>query len=657
MFHAPALPQYVQNMACFYLKKRSFSAYWLCVSIKLLSLQQIKINLIVMLNNCHFSRLVYEQARTYGDRTALMYRDYEVGEWKEISWNTFAQTVKRVSLSLLAYDTGVQENIAVFSQNKPECLFVDFGAYGVRGVTIPFYPTSSSPQIVYMINDAKVRYLFVGEQQQYDVAIQSMPLCHTLERVIIFDRKVRRQQGDSMSIYFDEFLRVGETGDYDEELNLRQAAASFSDLANILYTSGTTGHSKGVQLTYGMYHEALRVNNLALKYTDKDITLNFLPLTHVFERGWTYWGLGVGAIQAVNLRPQDVLRSLQEVRPTCMSSVPRFWEKVYQGVKEKISSSSPVQAKIMKMALQTGIRCWTEYTAKGKRIPPVLAMKRKLFDKTVFSVLRRTLGLDRANFFPTAGALVSSEVETFVHAVGINMIVGYGLTESTATVTCDRPEQPITPGSVGRFVDGLEYKIGSNDEILLRGKTITPGYYNKISTTAQSIDEEGWFHTGDSGYVKDGELFLKERIKDLFKTSNGKYIAPQAIESKLSVDRYIEQAVVVADQRKFVSALIVPNYTLLEDYAKENNIGYGSREALCQNKHVYDMIMKRIELLQQELASYEKVKHIILLPQPLSIENGELTNTLKVKRPVVYERYKAEIDKLYSEAEKRFSSK
>ena len=610
-----------------------------------------------MLNNCHFSRLVYEQARTYGDRVALKYRDYEEGKWKDISWNRFADNVKRVSLSLLAYETGVQENVAVFSQNKPECLFVDFGAYGIRAVTVPFYPTSSAPQIVYMINDARVRFLFVGEQQQYDVAMQAIPLCHTLERIIIFDRKVQRQQGDTLSIYFDEVLRVGETGDFDEELNLRQAAATFSDLANILYTSGTTGHSKGVQLTFGMYHEALRVNNMALEYTDRDVTLNFLPLTHVFERGWTYWGLAVGAVQAVNLRPQDVAQSLREVRPTCMSSVPRFWEKVYQGVKEKIAEASPVQAKIMRMALETGIRCWRDYTARGKRIPPVLAMKRKVYDKMVYSVLRRTLGLEHGNFFPTAGALVSTEVENFVHAVGINMVVGYGLTESTATVTCDRPGQVVTPGSVGRFVDGLEWKIGDNDEILLRGKTITPGYYNKMSTTAQSIDTDGWFHTGDAGYVKDGELFLKERIKDLFKTSNGKYIAPQAIESKLSVDRYIEQAVVVADRRKFVSALIVPSYTLLEAYAKEQGIAYGSREALCQDKHIHEMLAQRIELLQQELASYEKVKHFILLPQPLSIETGELTNTLKVKRPVVYERYKEEINKLYAEAEKQYGSK
>ncbi|MBQ7057564.1 MAG: long-chain fatty acid--CoA ligase [Bacteroidaceae bacterium] len=608
-----------------------------------------------MINNCHFSRLISEQAKTYGNRTALKYRDYDLGVWKDISWNAFAEMVKHVSYSLLAYGTTVQENIAVFSQNKPECLFVDFGAYGIRAVTTPFYPTSSVPQITYMINDAKVRFLFVGEQQQYDTAIQAIPLCATLERIIIFDKKVKRQPSDQLSIYFDEFIKMGNVGDFDREFKKRQDEASFNDLANILYTSGTTGHSKGVMLTHNNYHEAMRVNDLALNFSDKDIVLNFLPLTHVFERGWTYLGLTEGAIQAINLRPTDVIQSLKEVRPTCMSSVPRFWEKVYQGVIEKIASSSPLQRKVMSMALKTGIRCWRDYTSKGKPLPLTLAMKHKMYDKLVYSVLRKTLGLDRGNFFPTAGAQVDAKVENLIHAAGINMKVGYGLTESTATVSCDIDGMPTTLGSVGRLIDGIEIKFGENDEILLRGKTITPGYYNKLSTTAQSIDEDGWFHTGDAGYLKDGELFLTERIKDLFKTSNGKYIAPQAIESKLSVDRYIEQAVVIADKRKFVSALIVPNYQLIEQYANERGIAYGSREALCKDLNIRKMIMARINTLQQDLANYEKVKHIILLPDPFSIETGELTNTLKIKRNVVNERYAEQIDELYEQAEKNFA--
>ena len=232
------------------------------------------------------------------------------------------------------------------------------------------------------------------------------------------------------------------------------------------------------------------------------------------------------------------------------------------------------------------------------------------------------------------------------------MKVGYGLTESTATVSCDRANQVITPGSVGRVIDGLEIKIGENNEVLLRGKTITPGYYKQESATREANDADGWFHTGDAGYIKNGELFLTERIKDLFKTSNGKYIAPQMIESKLVIDRYIEQAVIVADERKFVSALIVPDYKLLERYANEQGIIVGSRDVLCKEPTVLKMLAERIETLQQDLAHYEKIKRFLLLTEPFSIENGELTNTLKVKRRVVYQRYATEIDKIYAEAEK-----
>lgn len=605
----------------------------------------------VMQNNCHLSRLIHEQAKRYGERTALSYRDYDRGEWLPVSWNKFSAIVAAVSRSLLSMGVGVQENLAVFSQNKPECLYVDFGAYGVRAVTIPFYATSSGAQVVYMMNDAGVRYLFVGEQQQYDVVISVAPLCATLERVIIFDPKVERSKKDSLSIYFDEFLKLGEAGDYGREHAARMEAATFDELANILYTSGTTGQSKGVMLTHGMYHEGFRVNDRVLPLSEKNIFLNFLPFTHVFERAWCYLGLTEGAQQAVNLRPADVLQSLQEVHPTCMSSVPRFWEKVYQAVLEKMDNGSFMERRLIREALETGARYWETYKSKGKNPPVGLSLKYQVYSNTIIKLLRKTLGLERANFFPTAGAAVSPEVERFVHAAGLNMVCGYGLTESTATVSCDIPGMPVSLGSVGRLIDKLEIKFGENDEILLRGKTITPGYYKKETSTKAAFDADGWFHTGDAGYLKNGELFLKERIKDLFKTSNGKYIAPQMIESKLSIDRYIEQVVIVADQHKFVSALIVPDYRLLEKFAAEKGILFGSREGLCREPAVVEMISERIETLQQELAHYEKVKRFRLLPEPFSMEKGELTNTLKIRRGVVYEHYAGLIARMYAEAE------
>ena len=586
----------------------------------------------------------------------MTYRDYADNTWHDISWQVFAARVKGVSRALVSCGVERGERIAIFSQNKPECMFAAFGAYGIRGVITPFYPTSSGAQVSYMMNDAEVRLLFVGEQQQYDIAMSVATLLGSLERIVIFDRSVKRRPGDTISEYFDDFIEHGRlnAGTADPEIKKRKEEARFEDIADILYTSGTTGNSKGVIMTYTMYHAAFEGNNATLPIGEDDVVLNFLPFTHVFERGWAYLCLTEGAQLAVNLKPQDVSRSLKEVRPTCMASVPRFWEKVYQGVQEKIASSSLVQRRLMQSALETGMKYWEEYGSKNKPAPLGLSMKYKLYDKTIYSLLRRTLGLDRPNFFPTAGAAVSPEVEKFVHAVGIYMMVGYGLTESTATVSNDHMDEPATLGSIGRPIPGLEVRIGENDEILLRGKTITPGYYKKETSTKAAIDSEGWFHTGDAGYFKDGELYMKERIKDLYKTSNGKYIAPQMIESKLTIDRYIEQCVVIADKRKFVSALIVPEYKLLEAFAQERGLNVADRAELCRHPEVISMVKDRIDTLQQDLASYEKVKYFILLPEPFSMENGELTNTLKVKRNVVCKRYAAEIDKLYDEAEKMY---
>lgn len=602
-----------------------------------------------MLNTPFLATLIHEQAKIYGDKTVMSYRDYDKNEWIPITWNEFSDTVNKVSNALLALGVNVQENIAVFSQNKPECLYVDFGAYGIRAVTIPFYATSSEAQISYMVDDAEIRYIFVGEQEQYDIAFRIMPYSSTLHKLIIFDPKVVKNSQDTISIYFDEFLRLGEEQLHQKEVKKRMSEVQEDDLVNILYTSGTTGTSKGVMFTNLMYHDAMIANDKVLNLTENDVVLNFLPFTHVFERAWSYLCLAEGVRLCVNLRPADVLQSLQEVHPTCMCAVPRFWEKVYAGVQEKIRTSNPVQRALLQEALHVGKTYNVTYKMRGLQPPLPLKMRYKFFEKTVIALLKKTLGLENANFFPTAGAAVPPAVEEFVHAAGINMVTGYGLTESTATVSCAWKGLPKTIGSVGRVIDGLELKIGENDEILLKGTSITKGYYRKEDATRSAIDSEGWFHTGDAGYIKNGELFLTERIKDLFKTSNGKYIAPQMIESKLVVDRFIDQIVIIADQRKFVSALIVPDYAVLEDFARRHHISYTSIAELCRNQDIVRMILFRIDTLQQEFAHYEQVKRITLLPEPFSMEKGELTNTLKIKRNVVNQNYAGVIDEMYKE--------
>jgi long-chain acyl-CoA synthetase len=602
-----------------------------------------------MLNGSYLPVLIAEQAQKYGKKTAISYRNYDTNSWVPVSWNELAKKVNYVSNALLELGVKVQENVAVFSQNMPECIYLDFGAYGVRAVTIPFYATSSEAQVKYMIDDAQVRYVFVGEQPQYDTAFRVHSMCPTLQRLIIFDRKVKKAPNDDLSIYFDDFLAMGM--EHKQQAGVYNRAHSFqpTDVANILYTSGTTGNSKGVVLTHEMYRSAIAGHKI-LPLGEKDVILNFLPFTHVFERAWSYLCLACGCQLAVNLRPQDVLQSMREVHPTCMCSVPRFWEKVYSAVCDKIDASNFVQRKLMKEALRVGRKYNVDYLCNQIEPPLSLKLQYGFYEKTIIALLKSTLGLERANFFPTAGAAVPPVIEEFVRSVGINMVVGYGLTETTATVTLDINTKKISIGSVGRPLGTYEMRIDEEtSEILLKGPSITPGYYKKEAATAEAIDAEGWFHTGDAGYMKNGELYLTDRIKDLFKTSNGKYIAPQMIESKLVVDRYIDQIVIIADQRKFVSALIIPNYPLLEEYAKKRGIEYENREELCKNVRINDMVMTRIETLQQEFAHYEQIKKICLLPQPFSMEKGELTNTLKVKRRVLAENYKKEIDAMYAE--------
>lgn len=599
-----------------------------------------------MQNNCHYARLIQEQAAQYGNRTALKYRDYEENVWKPVSWTEFADKVNRVSRALVALGVGVQERVAVFSQNKPECLYVDFGAYGIRTVSIPFYATSSMAQVAYMMNDAEIRFVFVGEQEQYDTMVAAASQCQTLRHIIIFDKSVKRVENDRLSMYFDDFLALGSENEADE-VSARRAAASFDDMANILYTSGTTGQSKGVILTHKMYHAAMEGHNKVLEVDDTDVILNFLPFTHVFERGWSYLCLTWGCTLCVNLRPHDVQRSMQEVHPTCMSSVPRFWEKVYQAVLDQAEKSGKVKRALILDAIKVCGDYWEHYEARHKSAPLALKAKRAFYNKAVIPLLRKAIGIERSTVFPTAGAAVSPEVERFVHAAGLDICVGYGLTETTASVSFDHKHENVSMGSIGRVMPGVEVKIGEDNEILVRGATVTPGYYRKPEETAKVLEPDGWFHTGDAGYLKDGELYMTERIKDLFKTSNGKYVAPQMIEGKLTIDRYIEQAVVIADKRKFVSALVVPAYKLLEEYAREQGLEFSSREELCQLEPVHQMLWQRIETLQQDLAHYEQVKRFTILPKAFSLETGEITNTLKIKRRVVYEHYADVIDKMY----------
>lgn len=597
----------------------------------------------------HLSVLIHDLANKYGDKTALTFKKFGSDKWQSVSWNQFSLRVKQVSNALLNIGAKPHDKIAVFSQNCVHYLYTDFGAYGIKVCSIPFYATSSEQQIQYMINDGQVRFLFVGEQDQYDKAHRVFALCPSLERIIIFDSSVRISTHDPAALYFKDFIKLGENQPRQTEVEALYQSASMDDMANILYTSGTTGDSKGVMLTYGQYYAALRANDEVVPVSEKDRVINFLPFTHIFERGWAYLCLSEGAQLIINTYPHEIQESMRQVHPTCMSSVPRFWEKVYIAVKAKMDEAGSVQKKLFYHALAVGRKRNIEYIANGKRPPLTLELEYKIINKTILSMVRKQLGLEHPNIFPTAGAYVSPEVEEFVLSIGIGMVVGYGLTESLATVSCVHLDKKFTIGSVGRPISSIQIKIGEDNEILLKGPTITKGYYHRDTTNAKVFDEEGFFRTGDAGYMKDGELFLTERIKDLFKTSNGKYIAPQQVEALLLVDKFIDQVAVIADQRKFVSALIVPEFRLVEEWAREHHIAFSSREDLCANEQVKKMLQERVNTLQQQLAYYEQIKRITLLPHHFSMESGELTNTLKIRRPIINKNYQAEIDKMYEE--------
>lgn len=599
--------------------------------------------------NSHLSVLIHDLAKKYGGRTALEYKDYGGTQWKHVSWNEFSNQVSRVSDALLALGVDVQEKIAVFSQNSIHYLYTDFGAWGVRACTIPLYATTSEETMQYVINEARIRYIFSGEQEQYDKARHVQNLCSSLQKIIIYDRSVTIAEHDPSSIYFDDFLNIGNIMNGSGEVQKRQQSATWDDLACILYTSGTTGQPKGVMLSQGQFHAALDANDKVLPLRETDRALNFLPFTHIFEKGWSILCLTKGVTLIVNTDPREVQKSMRETHPTCMSAVPRFWEKVYAGVITTIDSSGPMKKKLFRHALQVGRRHNIEYLSHGKKPPIGLRIEYELMDKLVFRLVRKQLGLENAYFFPTAGSFVSPQVEEFVHSIGIFMMVGYGLTESLATVTADRLDMPYTIGSIGRPIDSIDIQFSDEGEILLKGPTVTQGYYNRPDLNEEAFTDAGYFRTGDVGYMKDGELYITERIKDLFKTSNGKYIAPQMIESKILVDKYVEQIAVVADKRKYVSALIVPVYSLLEEYARDNNIACANRQELCSNKKIRAMIADRIDTLQQTLAGYEQIKNFTLMPEPFTLDKGEITNTLKIKRGVLMKRYADIIEKMYVE--------
>ena len=600
-----------------------------------------------------FVELIPKQSAKYGEREALRFRDYETQVWSSITWKGFSEQIDRAAGALLVNGVEEQGRVCLFTQNCPEVLITHFGAFYNRAIPVPIYATSSKDEAAYIVNDSGATILFTGDQGQYDIARQIIGNCPTLKFIVTLHPSVVRQSDDKSTLTWEEFLKTGDKLGKEvlNKLEARKRAGVESDVMYLIYTSGTTGVPKGVMLMHSNMNAAMdaHIERFEPIIDDKtDVSLSFLPFSHVFELGWTMVCLTSGIRVAINYNPKEIQRAVKEVQPNYMCSVPRFWEKVYTAINDNLASAKPVVRMMVKQAIRIGKTRNMKYTRVGKKAPAIIERQYQYFEKKVFKKLRGAIGVTDGKMFPTAGAMLSDNITEFMHAVGINITIGYGLSETNASVSFFKPGE-WTLGTIGMPISSIEVKIGDKNEILVKGPTVMKGYYNKPEETAEAIDADGWFHTGDCGEIAPtGELILTERLKDLFKTSNGKYIAPQVLETLLGQDKFIEQVTIIGDGRKYVSALIVPDFEELKAYADKKHIEYHSIEELVNSPDIHKMMEDRINDYQKDLASYEQIKRFVLLPKAFTMESGELTNTLKIKRAVISKRYRPLIDAMYA---------
>ncbi|GEN73828.1 AMP-dependent synthetase/ligase [Chryseobacterium lathyri] len=560
--------------------------------------------------------------------------------WKELSWKKFGEIVFKTANALK--NAGIQENdkVAIYSDNSSEWMIFDLASMAIGAVTVPVYSTNNAEQAEYIINDSSAKAVLVGSQEQYDACLELLQKEENQLETIIVSKKSVWIKKEFNSFYLEDFIAKSSP-------KLEICKKEYDDTATLIYTSGTTGTPKGVMLTHGNFIKAFDSHFEFFKFKnfEEELSLAFLPLSHVFERSWSLLCLYGGARVYFLEDPKNIAKTLEEVKPTMMCAVPRFFQKVYAGVLEKAEEGSSLKKKIFDWALATGWQT-AELKRNEKQIPLGLKLKESVADMLVFSKIKEKMG-GRLWFLPCGGASLSPEVTKFFDSVGIHVTVGYGLTETTATLTLF-PLTHFEHGTSGKPLPGVEIRIGENDEIQAKGNGIMKGYYNKPEETQKVFTEDGWFKTGDAGKFDDkGNLIITDRIKDLMKTSNGKYVAPQQIENLLTNNNFIQQIMLVAEGRQFVSALIVPNFEFLQDFMKKNNIPFTNWEEAVENEKIIALYKEKIKELQVHLADFEKVKKFTLMPAEFDINTGEITPTLKVKRNVVLKKYADIIEKMY----------
>ena len=599
----------------------------------------------------HLAEYPHQFRVRYPNKTILRYYNKRNERWEKLSGQQVADRCLAAAKGLAYLQLQPGDRVGIYSPNRVGCIATELGLFMMRAVSVPLYATSTPDQVEFIVQDAGVETMFVGGQFQYNNAYEVQLRGGCLRRLVIFDPEVVLAPGDTTSMYYEEFIRRGDAVAYENKATVTASQALATDLAVIIYTSGTTGRSKGVMLHHSNFIEQVYAHQLKYPFiSNRDVSMCFLPLNHIFEKAWSYLCLSMGCQVAILSDPKRILDALPVVRPTMMSNVPRFWEKVYIGVQDKINRSPSPLRRVMHHAIQVGEHYFFDYINEGKKPSIFLSLLYQAYDKVLFTKVKKAIGLQRGRFFPTAGASVSPEISRFFRSINVPMCVGYGLSETTATVS-SQPMRGFDLESIGTIMPALQVKIDpETSEILIKGPTVTCGYYNNPEADAEAFTPDGYFRTGDAGRLEGNVLYFTERIKDLFKTANGKYIAPQMIEGLLTVDPLFEQVAVIADGYKFVSALIYPNWEALRREARHRGIEEGLTDAeLAAHHEVHRMIMAHLEQNLKSVAQYEKVKKFHLLTEPFSVERGELTNTLKVRRKVVAELYAAEIASMYEE--------
>jgi long-chain acyl-CoA synthetase len=566
-------------------------------------------------------------------------------QWVDISYDQLYANTENLALGLTSLGVKKGDKVSIISENRPEWVYSDMAILGIGAVDVPLYPISTSDTIEFILNNSESVAAIVSNRFQLNKVLKIRSNCKNLKFIIVFNSEDR---GDEKDVYTLAEIQArgiefknSNPRFFEEALNSTQE----NDLCTIIYTSGTTGEPKGVMLTHKNIISNVRGAHELFDIGQTDIFLSFLPLCHIFERMAGYYtALSGGCIIAYAESIEKVASNMEDIKPTIMTAVPRLFERMYSKIKKNVESQPEKKQKIFNWAVELG----KEYQLakkSGQPIPIFLNLKHKLADKLVFHKLREKTG-GRLRFFISGGAALARELGIFFEAAGILVVEGYGLTESSPVIAVNRPND-YKFGTVGKVLPGVEVKIAKDGEILAHGPNIMQGYYKNKKETEETI-KDGWLHTGDIGvFDAEGFLIITDRKKHLFKTSGGKYIAPTPIENMFLASKYIEQFVLIGDRRMFLSALIVPDYEALKEYADANRIQYDNVEELVQMKQIYEMLDKELDQFQKKLANFERVRKFAILDKPFSIETGELTPKLSVKRKVIEERYKDLIEDMY----------